>query len=51
MKQKIAYERYRNKLGNRGEDAQSRIDFVLNNVDWSKQPSIHDEKSSEWFKN
>lgn len=49
MEQKQAYERYRNKLGNKQEDT-AALDFILNNVDWSKQPPIQEKESNEWFK-
>lgn len=50
MEQKTAYLRYRKSLKERKENT-SVIEYILQNVDWSKQPPIQDNNFSEWSRN
>lgn len=49
MDQKLAYERNRDRLKRIGEDT-TVLDFILDNVDWSKQPPIAKKDINEWSK-
>lgn len=50
MEAKTAYIRYRKSIKARNEDT-SVLDFILENVNWSKQPVIPDNEFSEWSRN